>query len=1117
MRRIVCLGCLVIVLGATRAAAQISVTAPSGGANAVASANDFATQVLQDPWDMNERSDAGWWLNSVDFPLNGFSIANFSGGLFSGTIAADPNVWLLETNAPNLPPIGKNGSAFPINADLYRTVAIRMRTPADGQYMLFYWTTNTMYDPPGMQISNVVYTTPGWRIYFVDLATLGLLSGTEPWNGTKRSLRLDPAQDHAAAGGQIDIDWVRLVENQPALFRTVTWNGSASVNIHLDNDQNANNGTLGAVALGAQGNSYSLNVGALAPGNYYVAIQPAAGGSFSYSSGFYQVNAPATLTVTAPSDEGSADDFATTHLNDPWDMTSATDIDHTINLSSVGIATVPGAETESGTALGNITTLFGTSALGDFSNPALCMQFAKPVVYPLHRNVRGALHHIDPNKYRIATVEIGLPNKPRDLCGGSIVRVVWHVAGDANESYSWGITLNSRGGANVLNRLNFDMAAIPIDPGSPSQTGWVPGISSFPGIASFRIDPHEFANPTSFYIKRIKLASFETAHTSYTVRWTASKTGGTVRVYYDTDQNPSVKTLIGSTSASSVNGSLNWNTGNLPQDAQFYVYVEFDDGSNVNGAYSKWPIRIDHSGSSTARLVLNRSVLNFGITAGTIKTPQQSVRLSTVNAAAGQPCWTATADLSFLTVSPASGCGAATLTVSLVDQSYQGVGEYTGTIRVTSSGAINSPQAVQTVVRVLGTTTPPSGIMDTPVNGATVTGSVAVTGWAVDDVGIARVTVCRSPVAGEQGGHPACAPNQIYLGDAVMIDDARPDVEGIYGTSAFQYRAGWGFMVLTNMLPNQGNGSFTLHANAFDLDGRFAALGSRAVTALNATATEPFGAIDTPGQGETISGSYANFGWVLSRVRRADPPGGGTVTVFVDGVAVGSPGGWNRRSDLSAAFPGYPGINTALGVFGLNTAGFANGLHTIAWIVTDNGGVTSGIGSRFFSIFNTGSPLTEAAMRPIGPDLGRRLGELNAGPSSDPILMRAGFNLTRQTEAVAAGLGGRRYVRAIERDRVEIRLARAGSGVRDGEYEGYLLVNGQLRELPKGASFDPDRGAFYWQPGLGYMGDYDFLFVRTLADGSRERIPVRVTLEPRTSTRLASALSGPWARVTFTH
>ncbi len=54
-------------------------------------------------------------------------------------------------------------------------------------------------------------------------------------------------------------------------------------------------------------------------------------------------------------------------------------------------------------------------------------------------------------------------------------------------------------------------------------------------------------------------------------------------------------------------------------------------------------------------------------------------------------------------------------------------------------------------------------------------------------------------------------------------------------------------MVLTNMLPNQGVGNFTFHANAFDLDGRFAALGSKNVTARNDLLTEPFGAIDTPG------------------------------------------------------------------------------------------------------------------------------------------------------------------------------------------------------------------------------------------------------------------------------
>ena len=66
-------------------------------------------------------------------------------------------------------------------------------------------------------------------------------------------------------------------------------------------------------------------------------------------------------------------------------------------------------------------------------------------------------------------------------------------------------------------------------------------------------------------------------------------------------------------------------------------------------------------------------------------------------------------------------------------------------------------------------------------------------------------------------------------------------------------------------------------------------------------------------------------------------------------------------------------------------------------------------------------------------------------------------------------------------------------GARD-DYAGYLVVDGRLRELAGRVVVRSVRGAFYWQPGLGYVGNYDLLFVRTGADGARERIPVRVTL-----------------------
>ena len=78
-----------------------------------------------------------------------------------------------------------------------------------------------------------------------------------------------------------------------------------------------------------------------------------------------------------------------------------------------------------------------------------------------------------------------------------------------------------------------------------------------------------------------------------------------------------------------------------------------------------------------------------------------------------------------------------------------------------------------------GTSVNPVGVIDTPLQNTTgVVGAIPVTGWALDDVEVANVFVCRNPVAGESPGVDGrCGGTaRIYLGDAVFIDDARPDV-----------------------------------------------------------------------------------------------------------------------------------------------------------------------------------------------------------------------------------------------------------------------------------------------------------------------------------------------------
>ncbi len=154
------------------------------------------------------------------------------------------------------------------------------------------------------------------------------------------------------------------------------------------------------------------------------------------------------------------------------------------------------------------------------------------------------------------------------------------------------------------------------------------------------------------------------------------------------------------------------------------------------------------------------------------------------------------------------------------------------------------------------------------------------------------------------------------------------------------------------MLPGQGTGTYRLLAFADDVEGHTTLLGTRTFTAANASADLPFGTIDTPGQGETVSGTIVNFGWALTPQPKVIPMDGSTIDVLIDGVVVGHPTYGFARSDIQALFPGYANTDGAVGYFILDTTTLTDGLHSIAWVVRDNMGATQGIGSRFFTVAN---------------------------------------------------------------------------------------------------------------------------------------------------------------------
>ena len=385
----------------------------------------------------------------------------------------------------------------------------------------------------------------------------------------------------------------------------------------------------------------------------------------------------------------------------------------------------------------------------------------------------------------------------------------------------------------------------------------------------------------------------------------------------------------------------------------FTFAVTATDANGCSGSRS-YELTINQAPPPT--VALTPSILNYGVvnSGGTLQFATRSQTLTLTQAGAGTVTWTASANQPWITVSPSAGSGPGIITVSINNTGgvLPATGVLSGTVTVTTTGATSPPAStVNLTVLAPSQATAPFGVVDTPTEGQTgVTGSLPVTGWAVDDVDIARLRVLREPVGSESG--------LVFIGDAIFVTGARPDVAALYPTTPLHEAAGWGVIVLTNYLPNQGNGTFRLQVFADDVDGHSTLLGTRTITCTNATATAPFGAIDTPGPGSTASGgAYVNFGWALA----AQPTGSGrfipfdgsTIVVYVDSLPVGTVTYNNARPDIQTLFPGYANTDGAIGFRLLDTTALANGVHTLAWVVTDNLGAAAGIGSRFFTVSNS--------------------------------------------------------------------------------------------------------------------------------------------------------------------
>jgi Tol biopolymer transport system component len=498
-----------------------------------------------------------------------------------------------------------------------------------------------------------------------------------------------------------------------------------------------------------------------------------------------------------------------------------------------------------------------------------------------------------------------------------------------------------------------------------------------------------------------------------------------------------------------------------------------------------------------AAIAVDKASLKFGAAtnggAFVAQTAPQIVRLS--KSGVGTVTWTAASDQPWIQVSPASGTDSASLSIGVAPTAgLPPSGTVSGNIVVTLTGAVNTLPPIPVTLTLVpnGTTTAPVGVVDTPTDNRTgVTGAVPFTGWALDDVEVTRLSICRDAFGAEVAPvDPNCGGSaEIFVGFAVFIDGARPDVVSAFPGLPLASRAGWGFMVLTNMLPGQGNGTYRFTMRAQDREGTWVVLGRRTMTCANSSARLPFGTLDTPFQGGTASGtSYVNFGWALTPLPKTIPINGTTIHVLVDGVDVGTADYNHVRPDIQAVFPGYnntSGGNGAVGFRIFDTTLLENGLHTISWTVTDDAGAIEGIGSRFFTVSNGTSAVTAAATT------ARSSVEIEAAPlATTPLAGRRGWDLETPLGSFGAGATGVTVIGSEEVNRVELHLG-------EGDYTGYLRTPSGLTALPIGSRLDRTTNTFTWAPGVGFVGSYNFVFVRSMNGQVVSRREVRIVLHPK--------------------
>jgi hypothetical protein len=609
--------CCVLALAGEVAAQSLTI----GGASSQTSqpGADFATTVMGDPWDFTERTD---WVHMYSDNESGVSAwagtPTQTGGVFRGVSSGQcPSVQLLYQGVDGaLNTIGRGGVNTPIDANRYRRLSFRARrsvgTPDIQDRIAAFWFPNTSQAGAGFALWQARGTLPGsqhanmmpqaaqsgatYQIYRVDLDVP--LQGAAPaWGGVVRGLKIRLGWSASVQNATVDLDWVRLTERgNSASIRRLQWSGlGGRVVLRATHAQSGDviqiypEGITQAVDF-ADNSFLDWDYGYLPPGTWTITAQ----GSNASRTVTLNIDAAPVMTVLDPDIEGGRD-FATTVIGDAWDLTNAQDVQR----NNARLNHITSASFDEYGLLG--TTRGGSNASGCANDSC-----PDPFVQFLDDGFGFGPPVIDANTYHRLSFTLDYDHKELTIgqalsdTWGGVARIAWARSdgtGYTPFTVSQDIVVIDGGPVRYQMDLSTFVDGNTLE--APVATLWQGN------VGTFRIDINESDAPRAFRLANVKLAADDAPNGSgfFPIRWQVAdatytagvaNTGGgdaTVALYYDTDLNPSTKTLIAS-GVNAAGGLHYWNMAGLAPGV-YHVYAVVTDGTGSSqGRYATGPVRV---------------------------------------------------------------------------------------------------------------------------------------------------------------------------------------------------------------------------------------------------------------------------------------------------------------------------------------------------------------------------------------------------------------------------------------------------------------------------------------------------------------------------------------------